>query len=129
MRQLSGKLIKFIAHGPWIIFRASRTRAAQGPSLKDVGSKPTKAFFGLNFEPRYDAVTIEGKLKWQNGLTDLNLPFFEESNSIFTNYTFKEDHLKASQKISGDKSRKIYAGVDVFGRGKARMSATKTLHS
>merc|ERR1711917_21571 len=65
----------------------------------------------------YDAVTIEGKLKWQNGLTNLNLPFFEESNAIFTNYTFKEDHLKASQKISGDNSRKIYAGVDVFSRG------------
>ena len=47
----------------------------------------------------------------------MNLPFFEESNAIFTNYTFKEDHLKASQKLSGDNSRKIYAGVDVFGRG------------
>ena len=67
---------------------------------------------------RYDAVTVEGKLTWQNGLTNLNLPFFEETNAIFTNYTFKEDHLKASQKISGDNSRKIYAGVDVFGRGK-----------
>ena len=59
-------------------------------------------------------------MKWQNGLTDLNLPFFEESNAIFTNYTFKEDHLKASQKISGDNSRNIYAGVDVFGRGKEK---------
>ena len=47
----------------------------------------------------------------------MNLPFFEESNAIFTNYTFKEDHLKASKELSEDKSRKIYAGVDVFGRG------------
>ena len=72
----------------------------------------------LNLKSRYDAVTMEGKLNWQNGLTNLNLPFFEESNAIFTNYTFKEDHLKASQKLSGDNSRRIYAGVDVFGRGK-----------
>ena len=47
----------------------------------------------------------------------MNLPFFEESNAIFANYTFREDHLKASQELSGDNSRKIYAGVDVFGRG------------
>ena len=95
----------------------------------DVATQSFNASSGLILKSRYDAVTIEGKLKWQNGLTDLNLPFFEESNAIFTNYTFKEDHLKASQKISGDKSRKIYAGVDVFGRGKARVSMTKTLHS
>ena len=74
----------------------------------------------LTVKSRYDAVTVEGKLTWQNGLTNLNLPFFEESNAIFTNYTFKEDHLKASQKISGGNSRKIYAGVDVFGRGKEK---------
>ena len=83
--------------------------------------------FVLNLESRYDAVTMEGKLNWQNGLTNLNLPFFEESNAIFTNYTFKEDHLKESLKLSGDNSRRIYAGVDVFGRGKVREKTSKKI--
>jgi endo-beta-N-acetylglucosaminidase D len=28
---------------------------------------------------RYDAVTTAGQLKWQNGLTPLNAPFFDLS--------------------------------------------------
>jgi endo-beta-N-acetylglucosaminidase D len=31
---------------------------------------------------RYDAVTTEGWLEWQNSLTPLNLPFFDATGSV-----------------------------------------------
>jgi mannosyl-glycoprotein endo-beta-N-acetylglucosaminidase len=34
----------------------------------------------------YDAVTIEGKLEWQNQLNQLNKPFFDVCDGIFLNY-------------------------------------------
>lgn len=39
---------------------------------------------------RYDAVTTEGWLEWQNSLTPLNQPFFDAADSLFVNYTWKE---------------------------------------
>jgi mannosyl-glycoprotein endo-beta-N-acetylglucosaminidase len=41
----------------------------------------------------YDAVTIEGKLRWQDGLTSLNKPFFDLCDGIFINYTWKDDSI------------------------------------
>jgi mannosyl-glycoprotein endo-beta-N-acetylglucosaminidase len=38
----------------------------------------------------YDAVTIEGKLEWQNTLNDLNRPFFDACDAIWINYSWKE---------------------------------------
>jgi hypothetical protein len=32
--------------------------------------------------PRYDAVTTAGQLRWQNGLTPLNAPFFDLSGEV-----------------------------------------------
>ncbi len=37
----------------------------------------------------YDAVTVEGKLQWQNELNRLNSPFFQACDGIFLNYTWK----------------------------------------
>ena len=37
----------------------------------------------------YDAVTTEGKLQWQDCLTDLNQPFFDACDGIFVNYTWQ----------------------------------------
>jgi endo-beta-N-acetylglucosaminidase D len=37
----------------------------------------------------YDAVTTEGKLIWQNTLNDLNWPFFDATDAIFINYSWK----------------------------------------
>ena len=35
---------------------------------------------------RYDAVTTQGALTWQNSLTSLNQPFFDASDALFVNY-------------------------------------------
>ena len=37
----------------------------------------------------YDAVTVEGKLEWQDSLTPLNQPFFDACDGIFVNYTWQ----------------------------------------
>ena len=39
----------------------------------------------------YDAVTIEGKLVWQNTLNGLNKPFFDACDGLWVNYTWKEE--------------------------------------
>jgi endo-beta-N-acetylglucosaminidase D len=50
----------------------------------------------------YDAVTIEGKLQWQDGLTDLNKPFFDVCDGIFVNYTWKENSITTTlQNLTG----------------------------
>lgn len=35
---------------------------------------------------RYDAVTAAGELRWQNGLSALNAPFFDLADALFVNY-------------------------------------------
>lgn len=38
----------------------------------------------------YDAVTVEGRLDWQNTLNRLNRPFLDACDAIWINYTWKE---------------------------------------
>jgi endo-beta-N-acetylglucosaminidase D len=38
---------------------------------------------------RYDAVTTEGKLEWQDTLNHLNAAFFDACDGLFTNYCWK----------------------------------------
>lgn len=82
----------------------------------------------------YDAVTIEGKLQWQDELTCLNKPFFDACDGIFINYTWKECSLASTHFLLNEGSEKqdegegdeswgknrstdVYYGIDVFGRG------------
>ncbi len=65
---------------------------------------------------RYDAVTTEGILEWQDTVNDLNLPFFEAADAIFINYTWKEDTPAQAAAVAGARKHDVYMGVDVFGR-------------
>ena len=38
---------------------------------------------------RYDAVTEEGRLNWQNCLNEKNCFFFGDSDGLFTNYSWR----------------------------------------
>ncbi|RNC30135.1 endo-beta-N-acetylglucosaminidase, partial [Trypanosoma cruzi] len=64
----------------------------------------------------YDAVTIKGKLRYQNGLTPENKPFFDVASGLFTNYGWRPGQLPVSAALAGDRARAVYVGVDVFGR-------------
>ncbi|KAF8280334.1 putative endo-beta-N-acetylglucosaminidase [Trypanosoma cruzi] len=66
----------------------------------------------------YDAVTIKGKLRYQNGLTPENKPFFDVASGLFTNYGWSPGQLPVSAAFAGDRARAVYVGVDVFGRSK-----------
>ena len=37
----------------------------------------------------YDAITCQGKLRWQDNLTELNRTFFDACDGLFVNYTWK----------------------------------------
>lgn len=39
----------------------------------------------------YDSVIVDGRLRWQDRLNSLNLPFFLSATSFFTNYTVRVD--------------------------------------
>ncbi|XP_074568960.1 cytosolic endo-beta-N-acetylglucosaminidase 1-like [Curcuma longa] len=64
----------------------------------------------------YDAVTIDGKLAWQNKLNDANKPFFDLCDGIFVNYTWQEAYPKVSAVNAGERRLDVYMGIDVFGR-------------
>lgn len=80
----------------------------------------------------YDSMTSEGKMDWQNALTDKNTMFMtdEEGNAVademFLNFWWTEDELadKDLLKASGEKAEELgispydlYAGVDVQAEG------------
>jgi mannosyl-glycoprotein endo-beta-N-acetylglucosaminidase len=93
----------------------------------------------------YDAVTIEGELRWQDSLSLLNKPFFDVCDGIFINYTWKENSITTTlQSLAGyelsfltltplcqplvlvgdnddrtrayDREEDVFYGIDVFGR-------------
>ncbi|KHN77582.1 Cytosolic endo-beta-N-acetylglucosaminidase [Toxocara canis] len=65
----------------------------------------------------YDAVTVEGKLKWQNSLNQLNERWFSCTDGIFLNYTWNPTELLKSSERAGGRRHDVYVGVDCFGRG------------
>ncbi|GJQ08913.1 hypothetical protein GpartN1_g704.t1 [Galdieria partita] len=65
----------------------------------------------------YDAVTIEGRLRWQNRLNEQNYYFFERCDGIFTNYHWHPNDVWLSQLASNGRQYDVYTGIDVFGRG------------
>ncbi|KAI0789917.1 glycosyl hydrolase family 85-domain-containing protein [Abortiporus biennis] len=78
----------------------------------------------------YDSVIINGALRWQDRLNNLNLPFFIQSTAFFTNYTWRPDYpaqtaeyffsLDPSTLMSPTHPPKslntIHVGIDVWGR-------------
>ena len=64
----------------------------------------------------YDSLTIYGEIAWQDRLSLLNQPFFNVTDGIFTNYTWKQHHPACSSKLAGERRRDVFTGIDVWGR-------------
>ncbi|KAF9996722.1 hypothetical protein BGZ80_009416 [Entomortierella chlamydospora] len=65
----------------------------------------------------YDSViSSTGELAWQDRLSPKNYRFFEQSDAIFTNYTWKEPAVGESVALAGPRNRDVYTGIDVWGR-------------
>ncbi|KAF8426601.1 glycosyl hydrolase family 85-domain-containing protein [Tirmania nivea] len=67
----------------------------------------------------YDALTIDNKVRYQNGITDANKLFFDVSDGIFTNYWWREHNIRSTADIAAalGRPRDVFSGVDVWGRG------------
>ncbi|KAI1297422.1 hypothetical protein EDD11_007136 [Mortierella claussenii] len=65
----------------------------------------------------YDSVSsVTGRVAWQNRLSPENYRFFEQSDGIFTNYTWKEKSVSESVALAGPRNRDVYTGIDIWGR-------------
>lgn len=65
----------------------------------------------------YDALTVEGDVYYQNGLTPSNRLYAMAADGIFTNYKWTDKHLastKASATAAGMSTSKIFFGIDVW---------------
>lgn len=65
----------------------------------------------------YDALNIENKVKYQNGLTEENLPFANAADALFTNYKWTEAKLLETKQIAfahGLNPSRIVFGIDVW---------------
>jgi len=67
----------------------------------------------------YDALTVRNQVDWQNGLTQLNAPFFKVTDGLFTNYGWRKRELGNTKAMANTMNRvsDIYTGIDCFGRG------------
>uniref|UniRef100_A0A0N5ADE0 Mannosyl-glycoprotein endo-beta-N-acetylglucosaminidase n=1 Tax=Syphacia muris TaxID=451379 RepID=A0A0N5ADE0_9BILA len=65
----------------------------------------------------YDAVTVHGKLNWQNELNEKNNEWFNITDGIFLNYSWKLEQLSKTRQLAGERNHQVYVGIDCFGRG------------
>ena len=67
----------------------------------------------------YDALTVLNQVDWQDGLTQLNTPFFNATDGLFTHYGWRERELRDTRAVANTMNRvaDIYTGIDCFGRG------------
>ena len=65
----------------------------------------------------YDALTVDNEVRYQNGLTEQNLPFAKAADTLFTNYKWTESKLNETNGVAlahGINPSKIAFGIDVF---------------
>ena len=66
----------------------------------------------------YDAVTTEGRLRWQNRVNSRNRDFLDCCDGMFINYGWNGDTPIVSSLFAGiDRRHDIFFGIDVWGRG------------
>ncbi|CAL1374794.1 unnamed protein product [Linum trigynum] len=103
----------------WLINMEVKLDVMLIPNMKEFVDHLTRTMHSLvpgSLVIWYDSVTIDGDLDWQDKLTEKNKPFFDISDGIFINYTWKKDYPKLSAEVAGDRKFDVYMGIDVFGR-------------
>uniref|UniRef100_A0AC34PWX8 Mannosyl-glycoprotein endo-beta-N-acetylglucosaminidase n=1 Tax=Panagrolaimus sp. JU765 TaxID=591449 RepID=A0AC34PWX8_9BILA len=64
----------------------------------------------------YDAITIEGKLDWQNEINHLNKDYFEDCGFVLVNYSWTDLNFQNTLKNVVKNRNRVFFGIDVFGR-------------
>ncbi|KAF2319176.1 hypothetical protein GH714_013759 [Hevea brasiliensis] len=103
----------------WLINMEINLEVEQIPNLKEFVSHLTQTMHSSlpgSLVIWYDAITIDGKLKWQDQLSQKNKPFFDLCDGIFVNYTWKRNYPELSAAVAGARKFDVYMGIDVFGR-------------
>ncbi|KAL8718237.1 MAG: hypothetical protein Q9225_004595 [Loekoesia sp. 1 TL-2023] len=65
----------------------------------------------------YDALTTEGDVYYQNGLTSMNSPYLQATGGLFTNYKWTEKNLAESKVLArelGIATTDVCFGIDVW---------------
>lgn len=71
----------------------------------------------------YDALTIENKVSYQNGLSAQNFPFAKAAHQLFTNYRWDESKLSQAVKLldeHGLERERVAFGIDVWAQNDER---------
>ncbi|XP_050210440.1 cytosolic endo-beta-N-acetylglucosaminidase 1 isoform X2 [Mercurialis annua] len=103
----------------WLINMEINLDVEQIPNLKEFVSHLTKIMHSSmpgSLVIWYDAVTVHGKLDWQDQLNENNKPFFDICDGIFVNYTWKKNYPAISAALASDRKFDVYTGIDIFGR-------------
>ncbi|KAJ9160380.1 hypothetical protein P3X46_025787 [Hevea brasiliensis] len=103
----------------WLINMEINLEVEQIPNLKEFVSHLTQTMHSSlpgSLVIWYDAITIDGKLEWQDQLSQKNKPFFDLCDGIFVNYTWKRNYPELSAAVAGARKFDVYMGIDVFGR-------------
>ena len=114
------KIAKVVGFDGWLFNIENKIEKDKIPDLIQIVQSLTESMHNLdpdNLVIWYDSVTINGELKWQNCLNDLNSAFFDVCDGIFLNYTWTEEGLSSSVFQAPERLTDIYVGIDVFGRG------------
>ena len=114
-------LAEFMGFDGWIINIENEVSPSLMPRMLHFVRSLTAAVHAAvpksGFVIWYDAVTVEGNLKWQNALTPLNKPFFDVCDGIWINYTWTEGTPAEVRATAGNRAFDVYLGIDAFGRG------------
>lgn len=88
-------------------------------------SQLTKACF------RYDALTVNNKIVYQNGLSSANIAFATTCGAVLTNYCWTEDKVKSSKQVAlknGVAFEKVYFGIDVWAQNTVDFGLPRTTY-
>lgn len=78
-----------------------------------------------SYTARYDALTAENKVDYQNALTGKNALFSKAAGAVLTNYSWKEQDATKSKDFAariGLPPQSVFAGVDVWAQNKRKLT-------
>ncbi|KAI9205145.1 glycosyl hydrolase family 85-domain-containing protein [Polychytrium aggregatum] len=64
----------------------------------------------------YDSLVLTGEIRWQDRLSPANQIFFDVTDGIFINYTWRSNFPSLSAAAAGNRKRDVFTGIDVWGR-------------
>lgn len=76
----------------------------------------------LNCVFRYDALTINNKVSYQNALNSSNFPFAKDAGNMLTNYCWKEADAKSSTSLASCHLENLYFGIDVWAQNTTKLT-------